>query len=110
MEDCGKFPILQEVAKPFLACPATLAPSERIWACSGGVVTNTRTKLKNAVTSASMFVSENQEVLRKHYKEVTTTSRSANSAPSGGCEGEGGRWPGSVHFEILNLFFVSFNV
>ena len=59
MEVCGKFPILQEVAKPFLVCPATLAPSERIWARSGGVVTNMRIKLKNAVTSASIFVSEN---------------------------------------------------
>ena len=39
------------------------------------------TKLKNAVTSASMFVSENGEALRKHYKEVVKTSRGENYAP-----------------------------
>jgi len=77
----GKFPILAQSAKHFLAIPATSAPSERIWSRSAGVATAKRSRLDASVTSGTMFVKENEEILRKHYKRVVSGASGSLSAP-----------------------------
>ena len=65
-----RFPILAQVSNIFLAIPATSAPSERMWSRGAGVLTAKRNRLAAEITSSTMFLKENMEILRKHYKEV----------------------------------------
>jgi hypothetical protein len=73
MEERKRFLILSQMTKAFLVILATLASSERMWSCSGKTVSAKTAMLKMNVTSATMSVTENTEVLRKHYKEVVKT-------------------------------------
>ena len=65
-----RFPILAPLAQMFLAIPATSAPSERMWNRGASVLTAKRNRLAAEVTSSTMFLKENVEILRKHYEEV----------------------------------------
>ena len=65
-----RFPILAPLAQMFLAIPATSAPSERMWNRGAGVITAKRNRLAAEITSCTMFLKENVEILRKHYEEV----------------------------------------
>lgn len=67
----GDYPILSRMAKAFLAIPATSAPSERIWSRVALILTTKRANLDPEVASGMMFVRENLDILRKHYKELT---------------------------------------
>lgn len=58
------------MAKVFLAIPATSGSSERMWSRSGKILSANSVSLKPNVTSATIFVAESAEVLRKHYDEV----------------------------------------
>ena len=69
MGENSKFPIVAQLAK-HSAIPTTYAPLERIWSHSAGVVTAKRSRLDSSVTSGTMFVKENEEILREHYKTV----------------------------------------
>ena len=72
MDENEKFPILAQLAKHFLAIPATSAPSERTWSRSAGVTTAKRSRLDASVTSGTTFVKENEDILRKHYERVVS--------------------------------------
>ena len=77
----GKFPILAQLAKHFLAIPATSVPSEKIWSHSVGVATAKQSRLGASITSGTMFVKENEEILRKHYERVLSGVNGPSSAP-----------------------------
>ena len=77
----GKFPTLPNIAEKFLAIPATSGSSERIWKRGGGVITNERTRLKSEVASGTVFLQENENVLRKHYATVAKLTKGAKLAP-----------------------------
>ena len=64
------FPILAPLAQMFLAIPATSAPSERMWNRGASVLTAKRNRFAAEVTSSTMFLKENVDILRKHYEEV----------------------------------------
>ena len=65
-----RFPILSQLAEVFLSIPATSAPSERMWSRSSGVLTAKRSRLTPEVTSSTMFLKENMEIVRKHYTKA----------------------------------------
>ena len=73
MDERKRFLILSQMAKAFLAIPATSASSERMWSRSGKIFSAKTASLKANVTSAIMFVAENAEVLRKHYDQIVET-------------------------------------
>ena len=73
MEEREPFTILSQMAKAFLAIPATSAFSERMWSRSVNILSAKTARLKANVTSATMFVAENTEVLRKHYEQIVET-------------------------------------
>ena len=52
----------------FLQC--MLHRKKNILSRSAGVATAKRSRLDTIVTSSTMFVKENEEILRKHYKVV----------------------------------------
>ena len=70
MEAQKQFPVLCKREKMFLACPATSAPSERVWSQSTRVVTPAIACQSAKVTSATICLGENEEILRKHYSTV----------------------------------------
>ena len=77
----GKFPSLPDLAERFLAIPATSGSSERIWKRGDGVITDERSRLKSEVASGTVFLQENENVLRKHYATVAKTTKGAKLAP-----------------------------
>ena len=46
-----------------------------------GVATAKQSRLDDSVTSGTMFVKENEEILRKHYKTVVNRASGSLSAP-----------------------------
>ena len=56
--------------KAFLAIPATLVTSERMWSCSGKILFAKTAKLKASVKLATIFVTDNAEVLREYYEKI----------------------------------------
>jgi hypothetical protein len=63
----SKYTLVADLARVFLAIPATSAPSERIWSRAARILTLRRAKLKDEVVSRMMFVKENSCFLHKHY-------------------------------------------
>ena len=61
------------MAKAFLAILATPASSERMWSRGGKILSAKAASLKANVASATMFVAENAEVLRKQYEQIVET-------------------------------------
>ena len=65
----------------FHAILGTSGSSERIWRRGGGVITDERSRLKSEVASGTVFLQENEDVLRKHYATVAKTTKGAKLAP-----------------------------
>ena len=65
-----RFKHFEGLAVKYLAIPATSAPSERIWSRAARVLTVTRNRILEEVTSAIMYCRENRELLHKYYEEM----------------------------------------
>ena len=65
-----RFKNFERLAVKYLAIPATSAPSERIWSRAARVLTVTRNRILEEVTSAIMYCRENRELLHKYYEEM----------------------------------------
>ena len=62
--------VVYKLWKTFLACPTISAPLQRVWSQSSWVVTSaTACQLAN-VTSATMFLGGNKEILQTHYSDI----------------------------------------
>jgi hypothetical protein len=70
MSERDRLPILCQLARQFLAIPATSAPSERIWSRAAAVLTAKRNRLNADVASANIFLRDNEEVIRKHHESL----------------------------------------
>ena len=70
MEKTGKFPILAQLSKQFLSILTTTDPSERIWSRNAGVATFKQSRMDASATIDAIFLKENEEILRKHYKTI----------------------------------------
>ena len=68
-----------KLAKIFLAIPATLAPSKRIWSRSAAVLTSRQVNLDEEITSGITLLKENSQVLRNYWEEVTKDMKDALS-------------------------------
>jgi hypothetical protein len=72
----SKYPLLATLAREYLAIPATLAPSERIWSRASRILSLKRASLKPEVAQRIMFVKENLSILHKHYHTLVMRERS----------------------------------
>ena len=58
------------MAKASLAMPASFTSSERMWSCSGKILSARTARLKTNNMLATIFVAENAKVQRKDYEEI----------------------------------------
>ena len=58
------------MAKASLAIPASFTSSERMWSCSGKILSARTARLKTNIMLATIFVAENAKVQRKDYEEI----------------------------------------
>jgi hypothetical protein len=72
-ENASKYSILAPLAQLFLCIPASSAPSEQVWSQAARVLTVKRANTTDDVASGVIFVRENMELLRKHYKKCPKT-------------------------------------
>jgi hypothetical protein len=72
----SKYPLLATLVHEYLAIPATLAPSERIWSRASRILSLKRASLKPEVAQQIMFVKENLSILHKHYHTLAMRDRS----------------------------------
>ena len=69
-ENALKYPILEVLARRYLAIPATSAPSERLWSVASLIITKTRTQLAGHVVADMIFLKENTHLLKKHAQGI----------------------------------------
>ena len=69
--------MFQELARDFLAIPATSSPSEKIWNVSAHVMQAQKANIDEKLSSAIMFVQKNERLLRKHYPQLVETDKTA---------------------------------
>jgi hypothetical protein len=65
-----RLPILYQLARQFMAIPATSVPSERSWSRAAAVLTAKWNRLNADVASANIFLRDNEEVIRKHHESL----------------------------------------
>jgi len=70
-----KYTLVAELARIFLAIPATSAPSERVWIRASRILSLRRARLKDKLVSRMMFVKENAKFLHKHYCALAKQER-----------------------------------
>ena len=66
----GRFPVLYEMARVYLAIPASSAPSERVFSTAGLVLTDKRKHLMESRVARLMFMKRNMAM----YTALTTTN------------------------------------
>ena len=66
----NKFPILAELAREYLACPATSAPSERLFSISGLTIANDRASLLPDTAAEIVFCRANWVIANEHRREL----------------------------------------
>jgi hypothetical protein len=71
----SKYLLVADLARIFLAIPATSAPSERIWSRAARILSLRRARLNDKLVSRMMFVKENAKFLHKHYCELAKQER-----------------------------------
>jgi hypothetical protein len=78
--------LLATLAREYLAIPATLAPSERIWSRASRILSLKRASLKPEVAQRMMFVKESLSILHRHYHTLVMRERSNNQKFMVQCE------------------------
>ena len=66
-ENGAKYPYVANIARKYLAIPATSAPSERVWSRLARILSLRRACLSDDLVGRMMYVKENLLFLRKHY-------------------------------------------
>ncbi len=66
-ENGAKYPYVANIARKYLAIPATSAPSERVWSRLARILSLRRACLSDDLVGHMMYVKENLLFLRKHY-------------------------------------------
>ncbi len=69
-ENCAKYLYVSNIARKYLAIPATSAPSERVWSRLEKFLSLMRAHLSDDLVGRMMFVEENLVFLHKHYHEL----------------------------------------
>jgi hypothetical protein len=59
----GHLPVMQRLARRYLAIPATSAPIEAVWSSGGNIVTPRRNRLDPDNVEMLLFCHENQEYM-----------------------------------------------
>ena len=65
----NKFPRVWQLAKVYLAIPATSCPSERAFSTSGNVLTQKRCQMKSDMASETIFATENIDIVKELRKK-----------------------------------------
>ena len=71
------FSVLQELARDFLAIPATSSPSEKVWSVSARVMQAQKANIGEKLSSGIMFVKENVRLLRTYYPQLVENDKTA---------------------------------
>jgi hypothetical protein len=66
-ENGAKYPYVANIARKYLAIPATSAPSARVWSRLARILSLRRASLSDDLVGRMMYVKENLLFLRKHY-------------------------------------------
>jgi hypothetical protein len=74
-QNCVRYPCAANLARKFLAIPATSAPSERIWSRAGRILSLRRARLKEEVVGHMMLIKENLRLLHKHYCQLAKNEK-----------------------------------
>jgi hypothetical protein len=61
----AEFPLLSQLARKFLAIPATAAPSERCWSGAGNIVADNRASMSPGVVEMAVFCRQNIDICRE---------------------------------------------
>ena len=69
--------VLQELAGEFLAIPAILSSSERVWNVSACVMQAQKTNIGEILSFGIIFVKENVRLLRKYYQHLVGNDKTA---------------------------------
>ena len=68
--NCIKYPYVANVARKYLAIPATSAPSERVWSRSARILSLRRASLCDDLVGRMMYVKKNLVFLHQHYCQL----------------------------------------
>eukprot|EP00956_Cyclotella_meneghiniana_P040792 scaffold205154_cov36-Cyclotella_meneghiniana.AAC.1 len=69
-ENAPAYAYVANVARKFLAVPATSAPSERVWSRAARVLSLKRASMKEDLVERIMFIKENMKFLSKHFSKL----------------------------------------
>ena len=69
-QNCVQYPFVANLARKFLAIPATSAPSEHIWSHAARILSLCLASLKEEVVGHMMFIQEKVRLLHKHYCQL----------------------------------------
>ena len=69
-ESCAKYPYVANIARKYLAIPATSAPSEQVWSRLARILSLRRAHLSDDLVGCMMFVKEKFVFLQKHYRSL----------------------------------------
>ena len=64
----AKYPYVANIARKYLAIPATSAPSEQVWSRLARILSLLCAHLSDDLVGCMMFVKENLVFLQKHYR------------------------------------------
>jgi hypothetical protein len=68
--NCIMYPYVANVARKYLAIPATSAPSERVWSRLARILSLRRASLCDDLVGRMMYVKENLVFLHQHYRQL----------------------------------------
>jgi hypothetical protein len=68
--NCIEYPYVANVARKYLAIPATLAPSERVWSRLARILSLRCASLCDDLVGRMMYVKENLVFLHQHYRQL----------------------------------------